>query len=220
MKSTILPALAGVVCTFVALHFLTGSSSQAAGSLNPPAGPPKPEMVSLSELSAQIQDVQSRLDARLPSGRNLAIASSDGSVSAWDHETGLWHTLKLGGVIGPMTESNGNFLFLSSRGMAAAWSKYTKKWTTVTFPSATIVQSAGSNGNFFLSTNTSQLGAWNKMDGAWSVHRLPNLLSSHTTSHGNALYIDTKGVTAIWNQESGQWASRNFSNFLIPVGSD
>lgn len=219
MKSTILPALAGALGTFVVLHFLSGSSSHAAGSLNPPAGPPKPEMVSLSELSAQIQGVQSRLDAQLPGGRNLAIAGHSGSVAAWDHETDTWYPFQLGRVVGPMTESNGNFLFLSSQGRVAAWSSHTKKWSSIIFQGI-VIHSAGSNGNFFVATNRGNLAAWNAKTGTWTRETFSNLVSSHKTSEGNIIYTDTRGTTAVWNQETSKWTKRAFGSFLIPVGSD
>lgn len=220
MNIKLIPAVLGTACAVVAIQSFFPANSRAAGPLNPPPGAPAPNMVSLAELSQQVDDLKERLDARIPGGKNLAVATSNGQVSVWDHATNEWNTFQLGGVIGPLTESQGNFLFISSLGSAAAWSSETKTWKAVHFPTTNISGSGGSDGNFYLTTRSGHAAAWSKKTGQWSSQLVTGFMTGSAGAEGNFLFASNQGVALVWNQNTGTWKSKNFGSFLIPIGSD
>ena len=219
MNLKFLPAALGGACAVLLLQSLTSSRSLAQGALDPPGGP-APSMLTLAELGAKVDALQARLDTRLPGGKNVAVALSNGFVAAWDHETGTWTDFNLGGTIGPLTESNGNFLFINNFGAAAAWSSETKAWSGVNFPGQAISHSDASNGNFFLGTNGGRVAAWNKTTQAWDGFAMGGVINGSAGSEGNYIFTSSTGVGAVWNQATDAWTTQGFTGVPIPIGSD
>ena len=220
MNAKLIPTALAAAGAVLLLQAILPTRSNAAGPLDPPDGAPAPTMVSLGELSEQITALQQRVDSQLPGGKNLAYASSNGWVSVWDHETKEWSRFQLGGVIGPLTESQGNFLFISNVGSAAAWSQETKTWKAVNFSNTHISSSGGSNGNFYVTTQNSQVAAWNKKTGEWATTSLNGLLGGRASSEGNFLFVSKQGRAAVWDQDTGTWTTETTGAFIIPIGSD
>lgn len=219
MKPKPAPTLLCAIAIFLATGPLPSTPDPVGGPLEPD-GPPAPTMASLAEISEQVAALQATVDARLPGGKNLAVAASDGTVAAWNHRTKEWSRTSLGGTIGPITESNGNFLMISSNGDAAAWSAETSEWHTTGEPNSVILLSGGSDGNFYVGTNTATIFAWSSRTSKWTSVSLGGVLGSATTSEGNILITSSNGNAAVWCPETGRWDLEQFNGFLIPVGSD
>ncbi len=219
MKLKPAPTLLCATAIFLATDPLPSTPDPVAGPLEPD-GSPAPTMASLEAISQQVTALKATIDARLPGGRNLAVAASDGTVAAWNHRTKEWSRTHLGGTIGPITESDGNFLMISSNGSAAAWNAETSEWHTTGEQNSVILLSGGSNGNFYVGTNTATVFAWNGRTGKWSSISPGGVLGSASTSEGNILITSSNGTAALWCPEADKWDLEQFNGFLIPVGSD
>ena len=219
LKSILLAA--GGACLLLAFQSLFSTRSHAAGPLDPTGGP-APSMVTLQELSDQVQNIQSRLDAQLPGGDVVALVLTSRGAVVWDDVANNWNEKRLNGTITtPLTISNGNVLQVSSLNLVSAWDDRMKRWWDYNAANAINGNSVrASNGNFFFTTANGKVHAWNSTDGSWTSEVVTGNIVSSAFSEGKAIYITDNRSSIIWTPETGTWRRDTWSADLQVFGTD
>ena len=221
MKLKSLLLAAGGACLLLAFQSLLSTRSHAAGPLDPPGGPAE-SMVSLQELSDQVENIQSRLDAQLPGGDTIALLIVDRGAAAWDDVANTWREKRLNGTITtPLTISNGNVLQISSLNLVSAWNARTRTWND--YNAANAINGASvksSNGNFFFTTANNKVHAWNSTDGTWTSEVVSGNITASAFSEGKAIYLSDNNSSYIWTPEIGDWARHTWPTDIQVFGTD